>query len=197
MNPEETNVAADLGPEQSAPVEGGNNQPTISEEMSKEELLEIAQKAMKKANDQELGRKKYQNQVKELKALLNSDAETEEATPVAQPKQEAQANSSREEIRLIGEGFSDSEIDEIKAYAQAYNLSLTDASKDDLLQARIKRVREERHSAMASLHSPMGSTVATSDNDFYKSVLAGDVDINNNAANAKRFSAIAAKKATR
>ena len=195
MNPEETNVAADLGPEQSAHVEGGNNQPTISEEMSKEELLEIATKALKKANDQELGRKKYQNQVKELKAMLGGDAETEEATPVAQPKQAVQANSSREEIRLIGEGFSDSEIDEIKAYAQAYNLSLTDASKDDLLQARIKRVREERHSAMASLNSPMGSTVASSDNDFYKSVLAGDIDLNN-PANSKRFAAIAAKKAT-
>lgn len=175
---------------------GGELNQALSIDMSKEELLEAASKALKKANDQELGRKKYQKQVKDLKALLNGDAETTEETPKEEVKPNVPVNSSREEIRLIGEGYTDSEIDEIKSYAQAYNLSLADASKDDLLQARIQRAREERNTAMASLGSPRGSTVASSDKDFYNSALSGDVDLNN-PANAKRFAKIAATKATR
>lgn len=193
---EENKATEDFGPGLDAQVEGGSNQPAVSEDMSKDELLEIATKALKKANDQELGRRKYQKQVKDLKALLNGDAETQEEPTQEAPKKQVAANSSREEIRLIGEGYSDSEIDQIKAYAQAYDMSLTDASKDGLLQANISRARDERHSAMASLNKPTGASVASSDKDFQRAAMNGDVDLTN-PANAKRLAKIVADRASR
>ena len=150
--------------------------------MSTEELIAFAEKANKKANDQELARKKREEEIKELKAEKSLDSEGQDVVPttpapVTQKEDLKESGVSLAEVRLANT-LSNDEIEQAKKYAQAFGMSLEEASNDDGFKARIESTRKISKSEDMSIDDIGTLSVRMSDDEFMKAMKAGNIDMN-------------------
>lgn len=150
--------------------------------LSQEELLEFAQKANKKATDQESARKKLEDK---LKVYKEKETPTEdEGTPSEKraPEKEdteekSQGGLSTAEVRLVNKGYSDEEIDAAKRYAQAFNMKLGEAVDSAGFKAQLQETRETNKSGDMSIDDISTLNVSMSDEEFMTAVQAGEIDV--------------------
>lgn len=166
----------------------------VREDMTREELLEVSLKALKKSEDQEKRALKAEAKLKETKAA-------EEPQPVIKekPKQSATAGSGLtfEDIELVNKGFSKKEIADARKFADVFGMNITDAAADKAFLSKIERQREMKQAADALISGAPSQTSRITEDDFESGVLNGSIDIESNEGNRKRYKEIIKRKAVR
>jgi len=165
----------------------------VREDMTRDELLEVSLKALKKSEDQE---KRALKAEAKLKATAE---ESQPATPSEQKPKQSTAGSglSFEEVELINKGYTKQELETARKYAQAFGMSVSSAAEDAGFKAKIQREREMRQAADALISGAPAQTSRISEDDFEKGVINGSIDITENEGNRKRYTDIVKRKAVR
>lgn len=164
---------------------------------SVEELMEIASKNAKAYQDQAQYNKKLKQELESYKASTDNQEATKEdkadaPKPKADPVSETVVPTS-EEIRLIQKGLTDEEIEEAKRFAKAFDKGLLEVVDSNPFQTRLNELRESQKSKEVNLDNLNSPNVHMSDDDFFRKVTDGIIDISNES-HQERYKKILAKR---